>query len=196
VANDLTLKQERWLNAYLETSNATEAARQAGYDATENGLRVIGCENLTKLNIKRRIEQRLAEQKVTADEVIGTLASHLRADVTDLFDETGILDLQTIRERGLGHLIKKIKRTRRYEGRGEDRQPVDELEIEVNNQQSAAVQLSKILGLERQPVENPENTAQWETIAERLASAYGFPVEQVKRDMAAAKPEIAGQLVS
>jgi len=196
MSTDLTLKQERWINAYLETGNATEAARQAGYGANEDGLRVIGCQNLTKLNIKRRIEMRLAEQNVTAAEVIGTLASHLRADVTDLFDETGILDLQTIRERGLGHLIKKIKRTRRYEGRGEDRQPVDELEIEVNNQQSAAVQLSRILGLEKQPADNPKNTAQWNEIAEKLAETYGFPLEQVKRDMTAKRPELASELVS
>jgi terminase small subunit-like protein len=152
--NDLTIKQERWINAYLETGNATEAARQAGYGANEDGLRVIGCQNLTKLNIKRRIDARLAEEAITATEALNMLASHARADLTDLFDETGIFDLQTIRERGLGHLIKKIKRTRRYEGRGEERQPIDELEIEIHNPQTALAQICKMRGWEQMPAIN------------------------------------------
>lgn len=47
----LTLKQAAWLKHYIETGNATEAARKAGYKGTEDSLRVIGHENLIKLNI-------------------------------------------------------------------------------------------------------------------------------------------------
>jgi hypothetical protein len=189
----LTLKQERWINAYLETGNATEAARIAGYRGSDETLRQVGSQNITKYHIKKRIEQRLSEEKVTAAEVVGTLASHLRADVTDLFDDTGVLDLQTIRERGLGHLIKKIKRTRRYEGRGEEREPVDELEIEVNNQQSAANQLCKVLGIEKEPVRDPD--VKWQEIAEHLSAQFNVPIEQVRRDLAAQKPELASTLL-
>lgn len=151
-ANDLTIKQERWLNTYLETGNATEAARQAGYKGNDDTLRNVGAQNLSKLYIKRRIEQRLADEGVTATEVINTLAGHMRADITDLFDETGIIDLQTIRERGLGYLIKKIKRERRYEGK--EREPVDTLELEIHNPQVAAAQICKIMGWEQMPAIN------------------------------------------
>lgn len=156
---DLTIKQQRWVEVYLETGNATEAARQAGYNASETGLRVIGCENLAKLNIRKRIEERLADEAVTTTEVLNTLASHVRSDITDLFDETGLLDLQTIRERGLGHLIKKIKRRRKYEKDGEERVPVDELEIEVHNPQVAAAQICKMLGWEQMPAANEQDKA-------------------------------------
>lgn len=47
----LTIRQRKWLDAYLETLNASEAARRAGYKCrTDEGYRVIGSENLTKLN--------------------------------------------------------------------------------------------------------------------------------------------------
>jgi len=46
----LSLKQRKWLDSYIETGNATEAARQAGYSGNDDSLRVIGHENLTKLN--------------------------------------------------------------------------------------------------------------------------------------------------
>ena len=151
---DLTIKQQRWVEAYLETGNATEAARQAGYNATEATLRVIGSQNLTKHNIRARIRERLEDEAVSATEILNTLASHVRSDITDLFDETGIIDLQTIREQGLGHLIKKIKRKRRYERDGEEMVPVDELEIEVHNPQTAAAQICKMMGWEQMPAIN------------------------------------------
>lgn len=40
---NLTLKQKLWLKHYIETGNATEAARRAGYQCdNEASLRVIG----------------------------------------------------------------------------------------------------------------------------------------------------------
>ncbi len=48
----LSLKQRRWLDAYLSTGNATEAARRAKYKAKDDrSFGVIGIENLRKLKI-------------------------------------------------------------------------------------------------------------------------------------------------
>ncbi len=47
----LTLKQRKWLEVYLETGNATEAARQAYNCKTDGAAGVIGYENLRKLKI-------------------------------------------------------------------------------------------------------------------------------------------------
>jgi len=51
-----TLKQHRFIKAYVQNGgNATQAALEA-YDTTYDTARVIGCENLTKPNIKRVID--------------------------------------------------------------------------------------------------------------------------------------------
>ena len=50
--NGLTPKQEKFAKAYLDTGNATEAVRQAGYNTKSNEVaRSIGSENLTKPNV-------------------------------------------------------------------------------------------------------------------------------------------------
>jgi len=56
----LTLKQRRWLDAYLETGNCTEAARRAGYKCRDDrSFSATGLENLEKLRI--HIEKYLDE---------------------------------------------------------------------------------------------------------------------------------------
>ena len=46
-APKLTMKQEKFANAYLETGNATEAVRRAGYDVgSDNMASVIGSKNI------------------------------------------------------------------------------------------------------------------------------------------------------
>jgi phage terminase small subunit len=151
----LTLKQQKFIEVYLQTSNATEAARKAGYKGSDEVLASIGWENLRKLEIKRQIEKRVEESEVASNEVIGTLASQMRADVTTLFNESNGFDIQTIKEKGLGHLIKKIKVRREWEsGKDEEKIPVDVIELELHSQQAAAVQLCKVLGIEQEPAKN------------------------------------------
>lgn len=50
----LTEKQQRFVDYYIETGNASEAARKAGY--SEKTCRVTGQENLLKPAIKSAIE--------------------------------------------------------------------------------------------------------------------------------------------
>ena len=50
----LTLKQRRFVGAYLLSGNATQAALEAGYSAKT--ARFIGSENLTKPNIKAHVD--------------------------------------------------------------------------------------------------------------------------------------------
>ena len=53
----LTYKQQRFIEHYTTNGgNATKAARDAGYKGNEYSLRVIGCQNLTKLNVKTAID--------------------------------------------------------------------------------------------------------------------------------------------
>lgn len=81
----LTIKQQKFIDAYIETGNATEAARQAGYN--EKNANRIAAENLSKLVIKEEIEKRRAEIKSakTADliEVMEFLTSVMRGEVDE-----------------------------------------------------------------------------------------------------------------
>jgi phage terminase small subunit len=52
----LTLKQRRFVRAYLETGNATESARRAGYAGSDETLAVVGSENLRKPGIAAALE--------------------------------------------------------------------------------------------------------------------------------------------
>lgn len=81
----MTEKQKRFVDAYIETGNASEAARMAGY--SEKTAFRSGQQNMQKYAIKRAIEARQAEirSKRTADitEVMEFLTSALRGELTD-----------------------------------------------------------------------------------------------------------------
>ena len=55
----LTPKQKAFADYYIETGNATEAAIRAGYN--KKTARQIGSMNLTKVDIKIYIEERIKE---------------------------------------------------------------------------------------------------------------------------------------
>ncbi len=81
----LTPKQAAFIDAYIETGNASEAARRAGY-SDKTAFRT-GQENMQKPAITQAIAARQAEirSKRTADitEVMEFLTSALRGEVTD-----------------------------------------------------------------------------------------------------------------
>jgi phage terminase small subunit len=179
VSKKFTLKEKKFIEAYLQTGNATEAARKAGYAQTPGALRVTAVRLLTKANIQKHIQSRLEECEVTSNEVINTLASQMRADITELFNDFDSFDLQTIREKGLGHLIKKIK-VKREIPRDEDAEPVDVIELELHSQQAAAVQLCKVLGIEQEPAKNKGELAK--RMLKKLIAA-GATKEQAADDL-------------
>lgn len=76
----LTLKQQRWIDAYIQTGgNATEAARLAGYDSTDyTTLSVIGTENLAKLRPK--LADVLDRHGLTLDSAAKATADALQAN--------------------------------------------------------------------------------------------------------------------
>lgn len=81
----LTEKQRRFVDYYVETGNASEAARRAGYSEKTAGW--IGQENLQKPTIKAAIDARLRELEdkriAKADEVMKFLTSTLRGEVKE-----------------------------------------------------------------------------------------------------------------
>lgn len=82
---DLTPKQKAFADYFIETGNATESAKRAGYKQPE----VQGCQNLKKLNISTYISERTkpTEQKriATADEVMEFLTRVMKGVEKDAF---------------------------------------------------------------------------------------------------------------
>ena len=83
----LTPKQKAFADYYIQTSNATEAAKKAGYSLKT--ACAIGNENLRKPEIKSYIAERIAEADrnriADADEVIRFYTSVMRGEVKDQF---------------------------------------------------------------------------------------------------------------
>lgn len=81
----LTEKQRRFVAAYIKTGNAAEAARQAGYKASNAD--VIGRENLRKPTVRKALDARLKEledaQIADAREVLIHLTAAMRGEIVE-----------------------------------------------------------------------------------------------------------------
>ena len=91
----MTAKQERFVEEYLIDLNATQAAIRAGY--SPDSARDIGCENLTKPNIKAAIDRAMAERSrrtgINQDRVIQEIAKLAFLNPVDVID----MDEATVR---------------------------------------------------------------------------------------------------
>lgn len=83
----LTPKQKAFADYYIQSGNAAEAARKAGY--SEKTARFSGAENLTKANIQAYISERMQsdeEKRIAdADEVMRFYSAVMRGEVKDSF---------------------------------------------------------------------------------------------------------------
>ena len=83
----MTLKQKAFADYYIQTGNATEAAKKAGY--SEKTAYSIGNENLSKPEICEYIAERMGKQDKSrvadADEVIEFYTAVMRGEVKDQF---------------------------------------------------------------------------------------------------------------
>ena len=139
MANGLTDKQQIFVYQYLKCFNATEAARRAGYAATNGSLRSIGSENLTKPNIAEAIRQHLQESAMSADEVLMRLAEQARGNIGEFANIENSADLA---KHPQSNLVKKFKK-RVYRPRNESDDPYEDIEIELYDAHSALVDIGK-----------------------------------------------------
>ncbi len=142
-------KQKLFVEYYLQTWNASVAAKKAGYRGSYATLRSIGSENLTKPNIKAGISKRLEETTMESNEILSRLASMARGfDIIDYAELREVyqinkkgkeylsgyalwIDLEKLRSDGFSHLVKKIKQT------------TSGIEFESHDQKDALIQLGK-----------------------------------------------------
>ncbi len=81
----LTEKQKRFIDYYIETGNASEACKLAGYKG--KNLNNIGSENLAKLGkfIKVKLEEKSSKRIASQDEVLEYLTKVMRGEEKDQF---------------------------------------------------------------------------------------------------------------
>ncbi len=72
----LTAKQQLFCEFYIgeANGNATESARLAGYKGSDETLRAIGSQNLTKLNISDACRERVNDVALSANKVLSELS--------------------------------------------------------------------------------------------------------------------------
>lgn len=140
----LTDKQEMFIEKYLISFNATQAALEAGY--SPKTARSIGAENLTKPDIAEAISQHLRETAMSADEALMRLGQHARGDMSDYWSipESGDpwLNLSSDKAKGKLHLIKKMKVKRTVRTIKDEEIVTTEAEIELYDAQVA----NKLIG--------------------------------------------------
>jgi len=111
--HSLTDLQQEWLLEYLQNGrNATQAAKDAGYQASgEADFCQIGYDNRHHDKISQLISA-VSASLMDLEEVLARLGALAKTDMQDFlaFDEDGrpIVDLKQARQRGALHAIKKI----------------------------------------------------------------------------------------
>ena len=87
MSDKLTVKQKKFCEYYIQTGNATDSARKAGY--SQRSAQAIGVENMSKPMIKQYINERMKpmEDKLIADsnEVMEFFTASMRGNVKDQF---------------------------------------------------------------------------------------------------------------
>ena len=90
------------------------------------------------------VRREQAERTVTTiQEIAGVLASAMRGDITDLFDEYGRFDIGDIRARGLGGLIKSLT-IEQKRGADAEQEPADIIKVETYSRLDAAKSLANM----------------------------------------------------
>lgn len=89
----LTPKQQAFVDAYLLSLNATEAAKAAGYSektANEQGSRLLANVNIAEA-IQKAKDERARVTRIDAAWLLHRLSDEATADIADIYDEHGAL---------------------------------------------------------------------------------------------------------
>lgn len=168
----LTLKQELFIEAYVATGNATEAARRAGYRGNDVTLQSVGRENLGKPLIAAAIASRTAEARdaMGADEVLEILTAQARGDIGDLARPNGtLMSIIEAKKAGVSRLVKRL-----------DAGPLGVTRIELHDAQAAATTLGKFHGLWKEDAPNDRHVRD---VVEQVILAVTDTLEEYVSDV-------------
>lgn len=181
--HQLTRRQELFVEHMLSGNGMTQtrAADLAGYAHPQ----VAGAKLMAKPAIRARIRGRVEAVAMQVDEMLGRMADFARADVTDffdcfreekLYDENGLecgvarlLDLEKVRGKRLGHLIKKIT-----PGRYGDT-------IELHDAKGALEMLMKVAGMLNHTQRHLVTNEEVRRVEVMLANPEEYSLEDLQR---------------
>jgi len=145
----LTHREKMLVDAYIANGgNGQQAAIEAGYSATRADQSAY--QVLQREIVQQHIRDRIAESHVTPEEIIGSLASWMRGDLTEMLDESGQVDLKLMKQKRLGHLLKTITTTTHETRATEDKpaQVVRTIRVQLHSPIQAAAILARLQGIE------------------------------------------------
>lgn len=105
----LTIKEQMFVEAYLQTWNGAEAARRAGYKHPDR----LGSRKLKEPEIREAVQARMKAVAMDTDEALARLAEQARASIADFFhwsDGVFRVDWDAVQQRG--HLLRVIRPTK------------------------------------------------------------------------------------
>jgi hypothetical protein len=145
-------RRDKFAEGVLDGKPVRKAALDAGYSKNTANGRIY--QIMDTPDMRERFRSRVKDAGLDVNEITGTLVQHMRGDLADVFPESPVL--QRAKEKGISHLIKKVKARQIVAGIDEDGSPIMgwEHEIEMYSAQEAAKHLTKVFGLEQQPAPN------------------------------------------
>jgi hypothetical protein len=145
----LTYREQRLVDEFIKNGgNGARAAASAGYAATRADQSAY--QVLHRAEVQRHIRERTADPRVSADEIIGTLASFMRGRIGDFLDDSAEFSFELAKQRGVDHLLKTITTTTREIEATKDKpaQTVRTCRDQLHSPIQAAIALARILGID------------------------------------------------
>ena len=151
----LTIKQNAFAMAYIETGNASEAYRRS-YDASNmapHSIEVEACRLLQNPGVALRVKELQAEHRkrhdITIDRILTELSKigfsnmldYLRVEGPDAF-----VDLSTL-TRDQAAAIQEVTVEDYKDGRGENARDVRRVKVKLSDKRAALVDMGKHLGM-------------------------------------------------
>lgn len=152
----LSKKHQRVLDEYIICFVQWRAYKVVYPKSSDEVARTLASRLFADDNFNAHLLARLNESHMSANEALKLTADIARGDITELLTPLGSVDLDYIRERGLGRLVKKIKvRTITKIGKGDkdDDTEIHDTEIELYDAQSAQRDVLKIAGKYKENVD-------------------------------------------
>lgn len=113
-SDDLSKKHQAFADEYLRLNmNGTQAYKNVYGTSNDNHAAVNSSRLLRNTKIDQYITERLKEKAMAADEVIARIAEVGRGDLSRYVTGRGEIDIEQLKADGLGHLLKKYKKTKR-----------------------------------------------------------------------------------
>ena len=176
----LSIKHQRFVEEYLQNSNATEAYQTVYPGVNRTTAASNGWRLLRNARIAEAIQARLDQAAMPADEVLSRITDHARADIDDFLNADGSFDLTKARRGKRTALLKKLKTKTTTRTVGEMEVQTVEVEFELHDAQAALVHLGKyhklfadrteLTGKDGGPIETADATLTDEQRASRIAA--------------------------